>query len=806
MDTSLIINKEHVSVTESVVSETGDIQPVYRKRLIPTQDYISRFMTQFGKDDYVLPRNCRKVLSMANNSRIIVLEEVPKTRYIKFEWDFVEEIRRTKKTGQSSLELEKLIEGQKIPYTLKLQLPYVVFLVHVQEKIDMFDMPFCRVFFRNHPITSSGDYLAYANFFNISNGNEICFGHNKKSYSKRTHSLATAVEDLIALYWATPFAAEYRCRHDKYKNTPPMNSFLAWSAASQKPAFAYNIPLIMHDKTLQEETEQMITTRSSASFDRVFILPLTEQHSEESGIVAYQNLKLVQNTVSIGDRLTYQDQEYYIDGIVGTCRVPKNIDLVKVSGEKITVELTPALLNQWDSDIAAHNTNYLDSITVGDQTVVPGKIIRINVTSTYEIVDKIRLARDNTIEFLMGQKFFLAIPGTYQIIDCIKAGDIELVNGEEYMILNNQYRTFFKGRMSRIQNNSYNILHVFFDINGEERGISVDSIYNGDFSVIKHNDPRIQFTRTFRFMDQIISDSGFCIIQGVGIFSTSDSNTIWTNNFNRGMTIADVLKDESTRLEIKSFDQDINFKVGDEVIIPNWRTPETLFKIWKINSFTTSDSYLSINVKCGEEVSQFDYINFSNGKIQVGGIRKITRSLNGISIGTLIQAKNSGILGFPKKVINRVAAIITDSHAPLILCENGLTISCDHINQFNIITSTSRRFETINLNKIAWQTGDLCTCSEKFYVYNSDNTYLGKLYMLVDPIFVKSGSFKSKAVISTKNHPDFIRHGILNPRLSKSRSRVVYEQIHDFVNGTTHTLSDGYYPSTIPNVSEVEAE
>jgi len=725
---------------------------------------------------------------------------------VKFDWDFVEEIRQSRKTGQSSLPLEKLLEDQKIPYTLKLQLPYIVFMIYVQEKTDSYEMPACRIFFRNHPLMAPGDYLGYANFFNVSSGNEVCFGNNKKTYSKTTHSLATAVEELIALYWATPFAAEYRCRHDKYKATPPVNSFLAWAIASQKPTFGFNMPLILHDKTLQQEMTSMGSSRSTSTFDRVFILPMEEQHSEDSGIIAYQNLKLVQNVVSMGDLLRYQDIDYYIDSIVGTYQVPKMINLVTIDGNQITVELTPELLSQWDSDVTAKRTNYVEELVVDDKIVKTGTIIKINITGTYEIVDKIRIARDNHFEFIMGSKFFLAIPGTYEVIDSIKAGDTELITGTEYIILNNQFRVHFKGRMTRIQNNSYNILHVFFDCDGDERGFSVDAIYNNDFTIIPSDDTRVSSPRTFRFLDQIITDNSFRIISDVGIFAETDSASIWSNNFNRSTIIEDVLTDNATRLKIPSFDYNIDFTVGDEIIIPDWIHVD-LKKIWTIESFSTTASYLMINVKSGEDRLSLNYISFENGHVHVGAIRKISRNFNDLSAGTLIQAKHSGILGFPKKAINRVVSIIIDSTPPLILCENGLTISSDTFAEnFNIITSTTRRIETINLNKILWHSGDLCVYRDNLYVFNDDNTHLGKLYMLVDPLFVKTGSFRSKAIISAKNHPDFIRYGILNPRLSKSRSHVIYEQLPNFVNGTTHTLSDGYYPSTISNVSEEESE
>lgn len=810
MEPTIIINRNDTQYVESVTDENGDAQPIFRKKLIRTVDYTSRLLSQVGSDNHILPRNCRMNLPFSNGAKVMVIEEAPRSRYLKFDWDFIEETRTTKKTGQAPLGLETLLEGQQIPYSLRLQLPHIVFIVFVQEKVDAFDIPYCRVFFRNHPLGCSGDYLAYANFFNVSSGNEVCFGNNKRTYPKNQYTLSSAVEELIALYWATPFAAEYRCRHDKYRNTPPMNSFLAWSMASLKPTFGFTIPLIMHDKTLQQEIETFIASRTAPTFERTFITPIDEQVSSgDSGVMAYQNMKLIENIVNIGDKLVIhgaegtEDVDYYIDAITGNFTAPKAIDLVNIEGEKITVELSPELIAQWDADVTAQRTNYLSTLDVDGKTVSTGTIIRLKATNTYEIVDKIRMARDNTIEFIIGSKFFLALDGSYEVIDSVKAGDTELTPGTDYIIFNNQYRTFFRGRMIRIQNNSYNILHVFFSVDGDERGISVDSIYNGDFSIFEVTDPRITSSRTFRFLDQLITDRDFCIVKGIGIFSVSDSSSIWTGNFSRDSALADILSEERTKLHITSFDVDIDFSVGDEVIYVDWNDLNNLSKIWTITAFIRDGGYLNVDLSCGEETIRCPYINLSSGRIQIGLIRKMSRSLNGIEVGSLIQAKNPGILGFPKKVINRIVAFITDSKEPLVLCGNGMTITIDSlVANFEIVTTT-RTPETINLRKIAWQTGDLCTRSDRaLYIYNADNTYLGKLYMLIDPVFVKTGSFRSKAVVSSENHPDFQRYGILNPRLSKNRSHVIYEQIPDFVNGTNRTFSDGYYPSTIPNVSE----
>jgi hypothetical protein len=478
------------------------------------------------------------------------------------------------------------------------------------------------------------------------------------------------------------------------------------------------------------------------------------------------------------------------------------VELVNLNNEKITVDLTPALLNQWETDVVAQRTNYLPSLTVDGKTVSSGTIIKIKSMNTYEVVDKIRLARDNTIEFVIGSKFFLALDGTYDVIDSVKAGDTELVSGKDYVIFNNQYRTYFAGRMLRIQNNSYNILHIFFGGDGDERGISVDSIYNGDFSIFEANDPRITQSRTFRFLDQIITDRDFRIVKGIGIFSSNDSSNIWSSTFFRETALEDILTNDGTKLHIPSYDVDINFSVGDEVVCPNWNNPDTIGKIWTITAFARSNGYLNFELRCGEETISSQYINLSNGRVYIGSIRKASKSLNGIEVGSLIQARNPGKLGFPKKVINRIDAFITDSEQPLILCGNGLTITVEDLtNNFNVVTS-ARTPETINLAKIPWQTGDLCAKSDNLFVFNDDNTYLGKLYMLIDPVFVKTGSFRSKAVVSSQNNPDFKRYGILDPRLSKNHSHVVYESLPNFVNGNTHTFSDGYYPSTIPNVSE----
>jgi hypothetical protein len=246
-------------------------------------------------------------------------------------------------------------------------------------------------------------------------------------------------------------------------------------------------------------------------------------------------------------------------------------------------------------------------------------------------------------------------------------------------------------------------------------GIINININEPDFHIAGDNDD-IKASPILRIYDRIIQRSGETQIQyikGSGIID--DGRELF---YDDDLMVGDcpIRNDDRTEINIPSFDMDINFKVGDYVVIADWANPIEMLKVRRVVSFEVTDNHLYINtIFNNTEMRKESYINMGNGHIKTGHIRKIASTWGGFCAGDKIRANETRIPHFPKKDVNTIIGFIYDTgtHVPLMLCSNCTTLwaAPEVLAKFDIYkkgTLQHKKFAnaSIDVSKFKVQAGD----------------------------------------------------------------------------------------------------
>jgi len=817
MLTEVRINEKDTSLYEVIIDDgSKESEPITRKRIIKTHSYMRNILDKSNNSCGILPKNC-KYIQNDGNQTLMVVEAPPKIRPLRFDYDFIRELSDIKSSGIIDYNsIKKLIKPKDINL-IRLTFPYTVFVMAINGSKGRWESHSFRVFFRIHPIKRENDYLFSTNIVNLSERNELCFGESI-NLNESDMELNDVAEKLINEFWVRPFTYEYSTRYALYKNISILNNFLVWAYYSEKdPMFIYNANWLLHGRNLRQELDAMVLEIDGSSSNTRFHLFFADTTIPgiEKDKVYFETLKLETRVLSVGDQLKFDDKDLYVYGFVGDRNGPTHIVFTDIEGNEMEpVRITNQLKNDWDSQIENQLLNYIEKIQLGDVMVQVGDIIKIVSTNVYEVVDRIRISRDNIVEFECNGRYYLAREGNIKTIKSVDANGIELVPNKEYIICHNQFQHGYVGKMTKVQNSSdNNLLNVYFyDIATErENTVSMNLLEEGDV-VIFPLDDNIRKIRTFRYMNKIYTNNGeYLIVKDRGVYDIrGNESDLFRHTLSPVATINDVFNEDKTELTILGIDKDINFKLGDKIVIGDWDNPhELMFKVREIVEFVIRGNVIFIKAKDSEDnVMQTEYINCNTGFIRIGYIRKVVNEYNDIPAGTIVIANQAGICNFPKRDRNKIVAFIIDSAEPLVLFQSGLTLwFSDLDSKFDLLLPGTdsykriRKIQTLNLEEIKWQPGDLCVRNGINYLLNNDNPYMGNVYMEINPDFVKTGSLRSRAKVVTSLDASFKRFGIIDPRYLKKDSEVRYEMVPDFYNGCYEVPFDGYYPYTVRRTS-----
>jgi hypothetical protein len=200
------------------------------------------------------------------------------------------------------------------------------------------------------------------------------------------------------------------------------------------------------------------------------------------------------------------------------------------------------------------------------------------------------------------------------------------------------------------------------------------------------------------------------------------------------MILGDILKDN--KLRIPSFDLDIEFDIGDRVVIADYsKSLKYITTIRTITGFKIAGDNLFVDTVDENNIPESTpYINFKiydksyiyskSPKVNIGLIRKIIDN-DLFKRGTKVRPKVKGISSFKKKDVHEIVGLITDTGSkPIILCSNGHTIWCDEksLENFELIDKKSKLYNKSKLTEILenekiyckFQSGDLADIKDVY--------------------------------------------------------------------------------------------
>jgi len=745
----IVLNDYYASLVISAEREGNDptFTPYRRRRIIKMDEFNQRFGEATNQAGMILPQNTRYVERVGRQGLLLVIEESPRVRTVNVEMDMVGTIEKLKITGHlKEYGYENwLEENKKIPYKFRLAFPYIVYVMFM----DGGSLVSAHPYYRLHPLTSLEDYLLKPNLPNIGSGGALCLGSNPQD--GHTKNPFEAANVALEKFWVNAFNTDYASRYTSYDKIPFVSDWLTWQYHTiQDPMFIYSVPWIKEPKILIDAIKDVIErdrrygTGVALSFDSLRSI-FTKRVPSKDDPMFYHNVTesviVGSATLAIGDEVEYQKKPYYVHSFSGKrlCR-PVSVNLEDDEGNIKEVNLTASTEKQFEKQLLGEKR--LKYVTVQDQEVSVGDILVLSYPeNAYRKVSKIRQGRDGKIEVQCNQTDYYLLENlkfSRFTDNLINIDGVEVGKDEEVYLLD-------------IHNSSSNPLCVGSKVVFCGFSDTRDGVLIGEFKDVDTDQPEIHSVRLQNSSKRLVKMEDMYIPPVYRIFCNLHTNTprdtpqyplmrkygsltprrgIEGNRYHQAYATKKILSEDKSELHIPGFDIDINFKVGDSVVISDWEHPLEMLKVRTIQSFTIEGSALFVNTITAKGVERKDlYINLITGCIWTGTIRHIMPEFGGIKAGDKIRANTPGITMFPKKDTNTVIGFLSDcgeDHYPLMLCSNCCTqwASPAGLSRFDVIRRGTPQWmkaknAPIQISKIKYQCGDMvCSLNDspQFYV------------------------------------------------------------------------------------------
>jgi len=762
------INQEFTQLTESVYEKDlkSKSSPRVRKHHTDTKHYLKKISSRFNQTNFLMPPNCRYIERFGNGGHLVVVEEPSALRTIKTEWGGLQsEFERLEKKGKTKeWEIDKKIyfgPGVRYPYRFHLAFPYVIFIKAFDEFNNLLAG---QVYLRIARLTGLSDYLMRMPLMNISDTQYICYGDRAAS----NRSLDAALADIIMKFWSGSFNGDYTYNHFAYKNVPYVNTHIEWQYHSQTdPMFIYNVDWIRMPYNLGEAISRfkcdhkLITSTNLAytELSKIFAQPMDTGKKEKiSGLrkAKYQNLfyDVAQGMylddqffIHVGDSIKLKNGKMaYVDSFIsfsGSSDI-KYIQFKTETGINLLLKYTP------ESKAAAYllaafkKERYAESGTLANGVVIKeGNIVIVDTPGTssrqlYKHVNYIRKTRDGITEAKLGNDFYILenLKGKLFNVDKPEFDGIKLKKNTDYILMT----TTTKVARHRGYKVKYDGLDV--DINGS-LAFSFKDVYRKAGPIkIKYDPVGKTPTSMYRLfeMDSVRSMAPIFRIGRslVTARQEGDSSAICKTGYAWGtpegiiteynarmrkvhidQIVKHCLFDNGSRFRIESFDLDVEFTIGDKVVVADWENPINTLIVKTIQGFKVDKDYGTLDFILADKNDNLTTVKYidtgDSSNVMIGKIRKIVNKFGKLSAGIKIIANESSISNFPKKDINIIIGFITDTggEEPLVLCSNGCTLwYSDVIDNFKKVTMKSRNWKKlahapIDVQKIKFQPGDI---------------------------------------------------------------------------------------------------
>lgn len=757
--------------TKELEGEIIESKPVLRNHLMTTSKYMEKMDIFLGNAGNVgiMPPNCR-YMEVVNDNKLIVIEEPPAYRTIKVDALFEDDIHilGKEKIKQYSINANLYKNGEGRPYSFTLALPYVVFVILLDGKNNLLG---AQMYFRTSRLVGLADYLYVVPFMNISHSQYICFGHN----TAPLYSVNSTVENLLDKFWSSTFNTDYTVNYNAYKGISYVNTYIEWQEMSKiNPLFIYQVEWINANKTLYDviktvKSNYNVVEKRNLKYQtlrELFNKPAKIGETKDKEDIFYDIAqgKIMGTSedsisVNVGDSFMWSGQIAYIESFIGHTSKILKVRLRFENGKSLDVKLTKRIENYIRD--AVKRVRYESRGVMRNGTIIKeGDIVLIELhgRKIYKKVGLIRKNFDGLVEAKLGRDFYILenLDGTlFNIETEIKYDNISLVKGKEYILSEvdkipldlSAQRVKFEGFGVDDRNNTMTL--AFKSIYGDDHNISLNMETLQPVRTLhtRLHDPAdcVPLPPVFRFGRELINLQSRDGDRESFYFKTKDSilSDYAINSYMDGEAIPfkriidNILINDKSTFRVESFDLNIEFSIGEKVVVADWVSPENMLIPKTILGFKVDEQRKSIEfilqTSDGKTIA-VPYVEYHQSMkrvvpmIYVGRIRKIVNQHNGITAGTKIKAKVPYIPYFPKKDTNIIIGFLTDTgiDEPLVLLSNCCTLWFnDVVEKFELIKMKSKKWKNndhvgINIENIKPQPGDIMISTE----YQSERSYL----------------------------------------------------------------------------------
>ena len=763
----ILINNTYTKHVLSSYHDPKDTEPTIVKTMMNTSNFLNLFKTAFSCQTEILPKNCRFITTHTDFSKTIILEDEPQIRTILFDGDLNHIVEKHKLTGKYDLyELTKF-DLKKKPYKFTLSFPYIVYLMNLDKTNHLISM---RVFFRLHPLTSLEDYLLEPCLPNLDGDLNICLGR----YPEGDLTILETAKNVINQFWFNSFNYDYYDHCMNYETNPFLCDFFTWSYNTKiDPLFIFSAEWntminATPYKVIEEYKQNYLGSNNDFNISNLFNLMDVDYVKNIKNIgTIIRNKNVLESIslpngdiVSIGDEIIIDDKKFYVTSYLMSSNGRKTgIELEDEENKKTTIDFDEFGKAEIPPTIKIIEQK---SYNINEETkIVPGDILFFKNSKDIRKLEKIIKLKDGSYQFKIGKDYFLENIFLNKIafpFNDIEFNGIKIIENKKYIL---SYRIssyniytidevfLINKRVRRGQiyltfedANKRHIEILLNDTNYQLSEILDESI--GLEEIVYFSNRNI-FTNAHKEEVNIVKNKNIVYIiknNGFGVQNNYDTSNIFQYDYdvckNFFMNICDK---NNTSFSIKSYFNDINYNIGDEVIVIDWTNPNDMFNIRTISKFSYDDDCFYLNLLDDDgNIILFPLVEFKNGLNNFIKVRKVCREINDIKTGSKIKSKFISITDFPKKDCNEIKAFIIDDIVPLVLTSNYRTLRYDNlISNFDIYNPEDKKYDKLKLTepnlKIKVQTGDL---------FHENTSIVGCMYSNFEPYLYSLSELKYK--------------------------------------------------------------
>ena len=725
-------------ITDLSFKDKTHYEPITVEASIETKKLFNdSFYSNFGFQTEILPPNCRFFKNLENGKKLLILEDEPKLRTVSFDLEPEVLLETLKINGKYKLYgLDKFKRVR--PFKLTLSFPYIVYFLSLSKENDYLKM---SVFFRLNPISSLDDYLLKPCISNINESGGVCLGYER---SEKSVSLTDSCRDVIDNFWFNNFNKDYTTNCKDYEEVPELCDYFTWSYNSKvDPLFIFSINWLSFKKIkCIKDVVSIYCENNNSNSDIVSslgrLIERTLVSKNKTGFV-YEERDFTQEIyiespdkkesnnmiLSIGDEVLYEDKKCYITALLTNDYDFRKLILEDENNEKIEVNISnKKAISELSKNFKINNPT---SVMIKDTKISINDLVLIKESGNIQMVEKIIRTRDNRFQIKLGRFYYLDscfLDENLEKLENFEFCGVKLIPGNKYYLLHLMDASdFLLPIQVGIFKNYYPVDSVlwlaFVDSEGKDFSVSSQSYY------LICNEENLMTPPVFRVDDCLFTnskkpESATYLIknQGIGYKNSMDSdNYLKLSKVILREYFEVICNSKVTSIKIESFDQDLVYSIGDEIIHIDWTKPNEMFDIKTIVGFEIDDKFFNLLLQNQDNmVNKIPFINLSSGRGDFGKVRHVAREINDLKIGMRVKAKSRKFCDFPMKDCNEIKAfVIDDAVEPLVLFSNYRTLLISDLiesGEFDIFIPGSKSYEKTKLapvseKKIKIQDGDL---------------------------------------------------------------------------------------------------